>query len=130
MRGPREISGKFSRFCLRLPIVCAAEECCGEIFLRFGGSELVGPGGSGGGVCAWTGGVRFGVVGGLFVGGIVPVIPAGRVEVGGELGVDVDDAGVGTPGAAEGGGAVGGGRALCSGGGGVHGWGGVVDAAG
>src|SRR5207245_1836302 len=60
----------------------------------------------------------------------VPVVPAGGVEVGGKFGVDVDDAGVGAPGAAEGGGAVGRGRALGAGGGGVHGCGVVVDAAG
>ena len=58
---------------------------------------------------------EFGVVGGGFVGGIVPVVPAGGVEVGGELGVDEDDAGVGAPGAAEAGGAVGGGGALGAG---------------
>jgi len=65
--------------------------------LRFGCGDLVGPGDAGARACAEAGGVRFGVVGSFFVGGIVPVVPAGGVEVGRELGVDVDDAGVGAP---------------------------------
>src|SRR3981189_2020943 len=89
----------------------------------------MGPGDSGGGVCAChrsgAGRVRFAVVRGLFVGGIVPVVPAGGVEVGGEFGVDVDDARVRSPGTAEAGGVVGGGGAFCSGGGGAQ-WGGGV----
>src|SRR5580658_2374346 len=69
------------------------------------------------------------VVGGLFVGGNVPVVPAGGVEVGGEFGFDIDDARVGTPWTAEADGVVGGCSALCAGSGGVHRWGVVGDAA-
>ncbi len=90
-------------------MVFAAEEGGGEELLGFGGGELVGPGDAGGGIRAGAGAVGFGVAGGLFVGGIVPVVPADGVEVGGELGVDVDDAGVGAPGTAEADGVVGGG---------------------
>src|ERR1700738_2819370 len=102
-----------------VPVVRTGQEGCREILPGFGWGELVGPGDAGGGVCAGAGGVRFGVVGGLVVGGIVPVVPAGGVEIGGEFGVEVDDLGVRAPWAAEGGSVVSGGGAFCAGDGGV-----------
>src|SRR3984885_13480664 len=53
--------------------------------------------GAGSGACA----VGFGVPGGALVGGAAPIVPAYGVHLGGEFGVDVDDARVGAPGAAE-----------------------------
>jgi hypothetical protein len=90
----------------------------------------VGPRDPSGWAGARTGAVGFGVVGSLFVGGIVPVVPAGGVEVGWKLSVDIDDAGVGPPGTAEADGVVCGFGAFCAGGRGVHGRGIVAEAAG
>src|ERR1700726_2282726 len=92
--------GESGGFGFGVPVVRTGQEGCREILPGFGWGELVGPGDAGGGVCAGAGGVRFGVVGGLFVGGIVPVVPAGGVEIGGGRGVDVDEAGGRGPGGA------------------------------
>ena len=125
-----EVSGKLSCFCFGLPIVGAAEKGCGEISFRFGGSELVGPGDSSGGIGSRTGAVGLGIISGLFISGIVPIIPAGGIEVGGEFGVDVDDEGVRAPRAAESDGVACGGCTPGARGGGIHRCGFVVDAAG
>src|SRR6266567_174773 len=98
-------SGESGGFGDGVPVVGAefgaGEEGGGEILFGFGGGELVGPWDAGRGRRAGAGGVGFGVVGGGLVGGFAPVVPAGGVEFGGERGIDVDDAGVGAPGAAE-----------------------------
>ena len=62
---------------------------------------MVGPGDAGRGCGPGTGGAGFGVVGGGFVGRAAPAVPADGVHFGGEFGVDVDGAAVGSPGAAE-----------------------------
>src|ERR1700735_5874540 len=85
------MSGKLSCFCFGLPIVGAAEKGCGEISFCFGGSELVGPGDSSGGIGSRTGAVGLGIISGLFISGIVPIIPAGGIEVGGGGGGGGDD---------------------------------------
>ena len=94
-------SGEFGGFGFWVPVVGAAEEGNGQEGFGFGWGELVGPGDSGGRVGSGTGAIRFGVPGGALVGGAAPVVPAYGVHFGGEFGVDVDDAGVGAPGAAE-----------------------------
>src|ERR1039457_6866996 len=98
-------SGELGGFGDGVPVVGAGlgagEEVLWEILLRFGGGELVGPGDAGGGAGARAGGPGFGVVGGGFVGGAAPVVPADRIHFGGEFRVDENDAGVGAPGAAE-----------------------------
>src|ERR1700751_2896747 len=111
-------------------MVCAGEEVCGQILLCVGRFELVGPGDSRGEVGSGAGGVELGVVGGVFVCWIIPVVPAFGAQICGQVGVDVDDAGVGSPRTAEAYGVVGGSGAFCAGGCGVHGLGVVVDGAG
>src|ERR1035438_10266766 len=94
-------SGQLGGFGDGVPVVGTGEEVLWEILLRFGGGELVGPGDAGGGAGAGAGGPGFGVIGGGFVGGAAPVVPADGIHFGGEFRVDENDAGVGTPGATE-----------------------------
>ena len=70
------------------------------------GGELVGPGGAFFGGGAGAGVLVFGITGGGFVGGFVPVVPAGGGDVRAEVAVEEGDAGVG---------ALGGGRGRLSG---------------
>lgn len=87
-------------------MVGAGEEDVGKELRGIGGGELVRPVDARRGRSAGPGRVGFGVVGGGFVGGVGPITPAGRVDVGGELCINEDHAGVRTPGATEVGGLV------------------------
>ena len=127
---PFEMSGKFGCFCFGLPIVGAAEKSCGEILFCFLWSELVGPGNSSGGIGSGAGTVGLGIISGLFISGIVPIIPAGGIEIGGEFGVDVDDEGVRAPRAAQTAGVASRGCTHGARSRGIHRCGIVVDAAG
>ena len=127
---PIEMLGKLSCFCFGLPIVGAVEKSCGEILFCFPRSELVGPGHSSGGIGSGAGTVGLGIIRGLFIGGIVPIIPAGRIEIGGEFGVDIDNAGVRAPRAAQNGRVARGGCTHGARSRGIHRCGVVVDAAG
>lgn len=60
-------------------------------------------------LCSASGITELAVKGGLLVGRIVPVVPAGGIEGAREFCVDDDDAGVWTPGASKEGGVVSGG---------------------
>jgi hypothetical protein len=77
-----------------VPVVGAGEEDAGIEPAGYGGGELVGPGDAGGWLRAGAGAVVFREEGGLFVGGLAPVVPAFGADVRGEFCIDVDDASV------------------------------------
>jgi hypothetical protein len=67
-----------------VPVVAAAEEVLRKILIGLLGGELVRPGDAVGGVGSGAGVAELAIEGGLLVGGIVPVVPAGGVEGGGK----------------------------------------------
>jgi hypothetical protein len=72
-------------------MVGAGEENPGIKLLCFRSGKLVRPEHADGGVRARSFVVELRVPGSPFVGGVVPVVPAFGTDVGGKLGVDVDD---------------------------------------
>jgi len=84
---------------VRVPVICAAQEDSRCILLSFLFREEMHVGIALVVMCAWAGGVGFGIEhcldGMCFTG--MPLAPAGRVDMAAHLRIEIDDRGIGTP---------------------------------